>query len=129
MTGKRRRKSVICKLLKHGSSYVMSFPHQLAKALQVKEGDEVLIKLDENQNLIVEKYTGNAENKQYIVRIRAISGAKLAGGTYKQLGFTVPSPLAIKIKDIDFAFPVIDVKEGDFFRIVFRKLIPKKAPA
>ena len=107
----------------------MSFPHQLAKALQVREGDKVLIKLDENQNLIVEKYTGNAENRQYIMRIRALSGTKLAGGMYKQLGFTVPLSLAVKIKDVDFAFPVIDVKEGEFFRIVFKKLVPKEAPA
>ena len=127
----KKRRSTTCKIFKHGNSYVMSLPHQLVKALQINEGDKILVKLDDQCNLIVERHlNGDTDESSGVVQVRVIGGAELSGGLYKQLGFTVPLSLAVKIVDTEFAFPIIDVKKGEFFRIVFRNLGKvKEAPA
>jgi len=118
----KRRRSTTCRIFKHGKSYVMSLPLQLVKALQIQEGDEIAIKLDENKNLIVERYLGEKDADAEVVHVRVIGGAQLSGGLYKQLGFTVPLEKAHKIVDEVFEFPIIVEKRGKYFKLLFKRI-------
>ena len=121
----RKRRSITCRIFKHGKSYVMSLPHQLVKALEIKEDDKLAVKIDENRNLIVERYLNEKDADAEVVHARVIGGAKLSGGFYKQLGFTVPLEMAQKIVNEEFQFPIIVEKRGKYFKLLFRRLEKK----
>ena len=102
-----------------GATWVLSFPAQLARALELKEGDKIIVNLDEDGNLIVESYTDKPHNG-YTTTARAIGGAKLRGGLYLQLGFTIPAPISPKVRRRYFKPPIIEEKRGNYFRIVYK---------
>jgi len=120
-------KTSTCKLFWQGTCYVMSFPMQLARALEVAEGDKLVVYTTDDGNLVVERYIEGRpypENITYTVA-RIIGGGTGRNKTYKQIGFTVPRPLAEKIKKETYKFPVIEKKEGKYFKLVFKKLVAK----
>ena len=109
--GKRKRKekeSHTCKVYWQGTCYAMTFPMQLARALEVQEGDRLVVYL-EGGNLVVERFIEGREYPEDAMYTAArIIGAGIwkDDKIYKQLGFTVPKPLAEEIKKDTFKFPV-----------------------
>jgi len=128
MTKKTRRvrDGLTCKIFWQGASYAMAFPTQLVRALEVSEGDKLVIYVD-NSNLVVERYVeGRTYPKDAMFTIvRVIGAGSGKDKTYKQIGFTVPRPLAEDIKKDVFKFPIIEKKEGKYFKLVFKKLEAK----
>jgi len=117
------------KPFKQGKTLVMSIPAQLARALSIKKGLKVIICIDKNGNLIMEKYRNKIPEGWHLTVIRVIGGAKLKDGVYPQLGFTIPNPLSTKIKRKIYECPIIDEKKGAFFRIIFKVVKKEKIEA
>jgi len=127
----RRVRDGTCKIFWQGEAYTMSFPSQLVRALEVSERDKLVIYLD-NGDLVVERYVEDrVYPKDAMFTIARVIGAGAGKNKmYKQIGFTVPRPLAEKIKKDVFKFPIIEKKEGKYFKLVFKKLETKaQAPA
>lgn len=125
-------KEDICRMLFwQGSCYAMSFPSQLAKALEVTEKEKLVIYLDKDENLVVERFVHEKEYPANAMKTtaRVIGAVGWKSNRYVQLGFTVPKPIAEKIKDVVFSFPVIEKKEGKYFKLVFKKLVTAQAHA
>lgn len=131
MAKKRTRDGLTCKIFWQGASYAMAFPTQLVRALEVSEGDKLIIYLNDG-NLVVERYVEGLEypeNAMFTVA-RVIGAGAGKNKMHKQIGFTVPRPIAEEIKKTLFKFPVIEKKEGKYFKLVFKKLEAKaQAPA
>jgi len=127
---KRVRDGSTCKIFWQGASYAMAFPTQLVRALEVSEGDKLAIYVD-NGDLVIEKYVGGKEYPEgaMYTSARIIGAGKGKTKMHKQIGFTVPRPLAEEIKKEVYKFPVIEKKEGKYFKIVFKKLAIAEAPA
>jgi len=125
---KRKRKTkngYTCKIFWQGSAYAMALPTQLVRALEISEGDKLAVYLD-NGDLVVEKFTedGTYPKGVMFVVARVIGAGAGKDKMHKQIGFTVPRPIAEEIKKSTFKFPVIEKKEGDYFKLVFKNLNP-----
>jgi len=123
---KKVKDGLTCKIFWQGASYAMAFPTQLVRALEVSEGDKLVIYVD-NGNLVVERYVeGRVYPKDAMSTVARVIGAGAGKNKmHKQIGFTVPRPLAEGIKKEVFKFPVIEKKEGKYFKLVFKKLEAK----
>lgn len=120
---KRVKGADTCRIFWQGASYTMAFPTQLVRALQVSEKDKLVI-YTQNGDLIIEKYVeGRVYPRGAMFTVARVIGAGAGKGKmYKQIGFTVPRTIADNIKDCVFKFPVIEKKEGSYFKLVFKKL-------
>jgi len=119
-------KKLTYKVFWAGSSYVISIPSQVMRALQVQPGDRIAISYDGEQ-LVVEK-CADCPNKRrferdgrtyYAVKVRVIGESRDKATQY---GFTIPFELRDVLKDRVFEHPVIEEKRADgYFKLVYKK--------
>jgi len=120
---KRRKKGTHLKPFRQGNAWVLALPSQLTRALEINKGDKIAVGLDDQDNLIIEEYNSAKLTDKYPVAVRVIGGAKLGDGFFPQLGFTIPSAILEKVKEMKFKFPIIEEKRKDrYFRIVYRAI-------
>ena len=117
-----KKRGSTCRIFRHGSSYVMSLPNQLVKSLEINKHDPLVVRIDENGNLIVENTTGNKDNNDNkTVHVRVIGGSTKLD-QYVQFGFTIPMDIAKRILNTNFNFPIIEEKKGRYFRLIFKAI-------
>ena len=133
MAKKRGRKRYVYRPFWQGTTWVMSLPAQLFRALQIDKGDKVVIYLND-EGLVLEKYMDHKEypsNALYST-FRVIGGVtkgeKDEKTFFEQIGFTIPAVLAQQIKNCEFMFPIIVQKDGEYFKIIY-KMLTTQVPA
>ena len=114
------REKGVCKAYTQGNSVRLCIPTHLADALQITKGTPLLVSIDDEGNLVVEKYCGEGYGKKHLVEVRVVGGV-YGMKKHLQLGFTIPHKLVKQLHTRKFRFPILKEKIGDKFVLVFPK--------
>jgi len=128
----KNEKNESLSLIWQGTCYALPIPAGIAKALNIKEDDAVIVKIDENENIIIEtpkddvpnfKKPRKLDNNTYLVRVRVIAGYKRKNKyLQKYYGVTIPMNVRDRLQNKEFEYPEILEKVGNYFKLIYKRI-------
>ena len=119
-------------LIWQGTCYALPIPAGIAEALNIKEDDAVIVKIDENGGIIIEtpkndvpnfKRPRKLDDKTYLVRVRVIAGYKRKNRyLQKYYGVTIPKGFRDKLQSKEFEYPeILEKNENErYFKLKYK---------